>query len=57
MSETCGRCGRRLKNPAYAEIGFGRICAAKMGIAIPSKRKSKDKPRADDRPAQDHEGR
>lgn len=39
MSETCGRCGRRLKNPAYIEIGYGKTCAAKLGIAIPSKRK------------------
>lgn len=29
MSDTCGRCGRRLKNPAYIEIGYGRTCAAK----------------------------
>lgn len=44
MSETCGRCGRRLKNPAYIEIGYGRTCAAKLGIAIPSKRKPKNPP-------------
>lgn len=44
MSETCGRCGRRLKNPAYIEIGYGKTCAAKLGIVIPSKRKAKDKP-------------
>ena len=37
MSETCGRCGRRLKNPAYIEIGYGRKCAAKLGIEIPRK--------------------
>lgn len=43
MSETCGRCGRRLKNPAYIEIGYGRTCAAKMGIALPSKRKPREK--------------
>lgn len=42
MSETCGRCGRRLKNPAYIEIGFGKVCAAKLGIVIPKKRKPKD---------------
>lgn len=44
MSDTCGRCGRRLKNPAYIEIGYGRTCAAKLGIAIPKKQKQKDKP-------------
>ena len=41
MSDTCGCCGRRLKNPAYIEIGYGRTCAAKLGIAIPRKRKPK----------------
>lgn len=46
MSDTCGRCGRRLKNPAYIEIGYGRTCAAKLGISIPAKRKTKDKPAA-----------
>ncbi len=53
MSETCGRCGRRLKNPAYIEIGYGRTCAAKLGIVIPSKRKPKDPepPRDDDHEA------
>ncbi len=39
MSDTCGRCGRRLKNPAYIKIGYGRTCAAKLGIALPSKAK------------------
>lgn len=41
MTETCGRCGRRLKNPVFREIGYGRTCAAKMGIAVPAKRKTK----------------
>lgn len=41
MSDTCGRCGRRLKNPAYIEIGYGQTCAAKPGIVIPRKRKLK----------------
>lgn len=41
MSETCGRCGRRLKNPAYIEAGYGKTCAAKLGIAVPGKRKPK----------------
>lgn len=48
MSDTCGRCGRRLKNPAYIQIGYGRTCAAKLGISIPAKRKPKDKPAASD---------
>lgn len=48
MSDTCGRCGRRLKNPAYIEIGYGRTCAAKLGIEIPRKRKPKDKPSSRD---------
>lgn len=48
MSETCGRCGRRLKNPAYIKIGYGRVCAAKLGITLPSKRKAKDKPATSD---------
>ena len=56
MSENCGRCGRRLKNPVFREIGYGRTCAAKLGIAIPSKRKPKDKPSGDTRQA-DAEGR
>nr|DAJ16950.1 MAG TPA: Protein of unknown function (DUF983) [Siphoviridae sp. ct5YG1] len=43
MSDTCGRCGRRLKNPAYIEIGYGRTCAAKLGIALPSKKKGTPK--------------
>ena len=41
MNETCGRCGRRLKNPVFREIGYGRTCAAKMGIDVPAKRKQK----------------
>lgn len=41
MNETCGRCGRRLKNPIFREIGYGRTCAAKLGIAVPAKRKPK----------------
>lgn len=40
----CGRCGRRLKNPVYIEAGFGRTCAAKLGIVIPQKRKAKEAP-------------
>lgn len=41
---TCGRCGRRLKNPDYIKIGYGRKCAVKMGITIPTKRKPKNQP-------------
>ena len=41
MNETCGRCGRRLKNPVFREIGYGKTCAAKLGIVVPSKRKQK----------------
>lgn len=39
MSDTCGRCGRRLKDPFFREVGYGRTCAAKLGIALPQKRK------------------
>lgn len=44
MNETCGRCGRRLKNPLFREIGYGRTCAAKLGIVIPTNHKSKNPP-------------
>ena len=26
MSDTCGRCGRRLKDPFFREVGYGRTC-------------------------------
>jgi hypothetical protein len=39
MSDTCGRCGRRLKDPFFREIGYGRTCAAKLGITLPLKKK------------------
>lgn len=39
MSDTCGRCGRRLKDPFFREIGYGRTCAAKLGITLPQKKK------------------
>ena len=32
MNETCGRCGRRLENPIFREIGHGKTCATKLGI-------------------------
>lgn len=41
MSSNCGRCGRVLKDPRYIEVGFGKVCAAKMGITIPAKPKAK----------------
>ncbi len=25
----CGRCGRKLKNPKYQELGFGKVCYSK----------------------------
>ena len=39
MSDTCGRCGRRLKDPFFREVGYGRTCAAKLGITLPQKKK------------------
>lgn len=39
MSDTCGRCGRRLKDPFFHEVGYGRTCAAKLGITLPQKKK------------------
>ncbi|WP_130849694.1 DUF6011 domain-containing protein [Intestinimonas timonensis] len=39
MSDTCGRCGRRLKDPFFREVGYGRTCAAKLGITLPLKKK------------------
>ena len=41
MSETCGRCGRRLKDPFFREVGYGRTCAAKLGLTLPAKKKDK----------------
>lgn len=40
MSDTCGRCGRRLKDPFFREVGYGRTCAAKLGITLPQKKKN-----------------
>lgn len=37
----CNRCGRTLKNPDYIEIGYGKVCAAKMGITAHTKKKDK----------------
>jgi len=39
-SSKCNRCGRTLKNLVYMEIGYGKVCAAKMGISVPSKKHS-----------------
>lgn len=36
MSDTCGR---RLKDPFFREVGYGRTCAAKLGITLPQKKK------------------
>ena len=33
-----------MKNPLFREIGYGRTCAAKLGIVIPTNRKSKNPP-------------
>lgn len=41
-SSKCNRCGRTLKNPVYMEIGYGKVCAAKMGISVPSKKRVDD---------------
>lgn len=39
MSDTCGRCGRRLKDPFFREVGYGRTCASKLRITLPQKKK------------------
>lgn len=41
-SSKCNRCGRALKNPVYIELGYGKVCAAKMGISVPSKKRAGD---------------
>jgi len=41
-SSKCDRCGRALKNPVYIELGYGKVCAAKMGILVPSKKRAGD---------------
>jgi len=41
-SSKCNRCGRALKNPVYIELGYGKVCAAKMGISLPSKKSASD---------------
>lgn len=35
----CNRCGRTLKNSDYIEIGYGKVCAEKMGITAHAKKK------------------
>lgn len=37
----CGRCGRKLKNPKYQELGFGRVCYGKH-LSEVSKAKAKE---------------
>ena len=41
-SSKCNRCGRVLKNPVYIELGYGKVCAAKMGISVSSKKRAGD---------------
>lgn len=41
-SSKCNRCGRALKNPVYIELVYGKVCAAKMGISVPSKKRAGD---------------
>lgn len=40
MVTKCERCGRKLKNPRFVEIGYGRVCAQKSGIVIPLKERT-----------------
>ena len=35
----CKRCKRLLKNPFYAALGVGKICAKYLGIILPSQPK------------------
>lgn len=37
---SCGRCGRKLKNPKYIEVGFGKVCYGKHLVEV-AKAKSK----------------
>lgn len=30
MTTKCGRCNRHLKNPIYQQIGYGKVCWAKL---------------------------
>ena len=30
----CQRCNRTLKNPKYVEIGYGKICLAKIRLEL-----------------------
>jgi len=39
----CKRCKRILKNPVYAALGVGRICAKYLGIVIPTEPKKEKK--------------
>lgn len=40
MAATCGRCGRTLKDQNSIILGYGKVCALKIGI-IPKKRSRK----------------
>lgn len=33
----CGRCGRKLKDPASIRIGYGPVCRAELGIEVEGK--------------------
>ncbi|MFE8961785.1 DUF6011 domain-containing protein [Streptomyces iakyrus] len=33
-----GGCGRWLKSPAAVALGYGRVCAERLGITTPSRR-------------------
>lgn len=36
MAVRCKRCNRVLRDPLYAAIGYGAVCARKEGIVIPA---------------------
>lgn len=38
---SCGRCGRKLKNPKYIEMGFGKVCYGKH-LAETARAKAKE---------------
>jgi hypothetical protein len=37
----CSRCGRKLKNPKYQKLGFGKVCYGKH-VAEAAKAKAKE---------------
>jgi len=34
VRKICGRCQRKLKSQPWADLGFGRVCAGRMGINV-----------------------